>query len=74
MTASRRGPLGEPRRTRMLAATILGSGMAFLDGTVVNIALPHIGAEFGAGRGSAVDHQRLPAHARRPDPGGRLAR
>ncbi|MGB3437992.1 MAG: MFS transporter [Actinophytocola sp.] len=33
----------------VLAATILGSGMAFLDGTVVNIALPHIGAEFGAG-------------------------
>jgi EmrB/QacA subfamily drug resistance transporter len=33
----------------ILAATILGSGMAFLDGTVVNIALPHIGAEFDAG-------------------------
>ncbi|MDQ3785789.1 MAG: MFS transporter [Actinomycetota bacterium] len=33
----------------ILAATILGSGMAFLDGTVVNIALPHIGAEFEAG-------------------------
>jgi len=32
----------------VLAATILGSGMAFLDGTVVNIALPRIGEEFGA--------------------------
>ncbi|HYQ64537.1 MFS transporter, partial [Actinophytocola sp.] len=33
----------------ILAATILGSGMAFLDSTVVNIALPRIGEEFGAG-------------------------
>ncbi|MFL6123942.1 MFS transporter [Actinophytocola sp.] len=33
----------------VLAATILGSGMAFLDGTVVNIALPRIGDEFNAG-------------------------
>lgn len=32
----------------VLAATILGSGMAFLDGTVVNIALPRIGEEFDA--------------------------
>jgi len=27
----------------VLFATVLGSGMAFLDATVVNIALPHIG-------------------------------
>jgi EmrB/QacA subfamily drug resistance transporter len=32
-----------------LAATALGSGMAFLDSTVVNVALPTIAAEFGAG-------------------------
>ncbi|WP_051452322.1 DHA2 family efflux MFS transporter permease subunit [Actinospica robiniae] len=32
----------------VLVATILGSGMAFLDATVVNIALPHIGAQFHA--------------------------
>lgn len=32
----------------ILAATILGSGMAILDGTVVNVALPHIGTELGA--------------------------
>ena len=34
---------------RVLIATVLGSGMAFLDATVVNIALPHIGAQFHAG-------------------------
>lgn len=33
----------------MLTATILGSGMASLDGTVVNVALPRIGADLGAG-------------------------
>ena len=27
---------------------MLGSGMAFLDGTVVNVALPAIGKNFGA--------------------------
>jgi EmrB/QacA subfamily drug resistance transporter len=39
---------GTPAARGVLAATILGSGMAFLDGTVVNIALPRIGEEFGA--------------------------
>jgi EmrB/QacA subfamily drug resistance transporter len=33
----------------VLAATILGSGMAMLDGTVVNVALPRIGRDLGAG-------------------------
>ncbi len=32
----------------MLLATVLGSGMAMLDGTVVNIALPSIGRSLGA--------------------------
>ncbi|MEU6560334.1 MFS transporter [Nocardia nova] len=32
----------------VLLATVLGSGMAMLDATVVNVALPRIGAEFGA--------------------------
>ena len=32
----------------MLLATITGSGMAMLDATVVNIALPSIGREFSA--------------------------
>lgn len=33
----------------MLAATVLGSGMAFVDATVVNVALPRIGDALGAG-------------------------
>lgn len=33
----------------MLLATVLGSGIAFLDTTVVNVALPTIGQDLGAG-------------------------
>ncbi|HEY0167616.1 MAG TPA: DHA2 family efflux MFS transporter permease subunit [Jatrophihabitans sp.] len=33
----------------VLAATVLGSGMAALDATVVNVALPRIGADLDAG-------------------------
>jgi MFS family permease len=40
--------LGTARGRGVLATTILGSAMAFLDGTVVNIALPSIGRDFGA--------------------------
>ncbi|GAA4460934.1 MFS transporter [Phytohabitans houttuyneae] len=36
-----------PGRGALLAAT-LASGMAFLDGTIVNVALPHLGAELDA--------------------------
>ena len=32
----------------MLAATVLGAGVAFLDSTVVNVALPTIGKDFHA--------------------------
>ncbi|MDG4822360.1 MFS transporter [Asanoa sp. WMMD1127] len=32
----------------VLFATILASGIAFLDGTIVNVALPHIGADLGS--------------------------
>ncbi|QTE29472.1 MFS transporter [Pengzhenrongella sicca] len=39
---------GEPAGRWVLLATVLGSGMAFVDATVVNIALPHIGAELDA--------------------------
>jgi len=39
--ASRRGRI-------ILLATVLGSGMAFLDGTVINVALPTIGEDLGA--------------------------
>jgi len=31
-----------------LLAAVLASGMAFLDGTVVNVALPHLGTDLGA--------------------------
>jgi MFS family permease len=33
----------------VLLATVLGSGMAFLDSTVVNVALPTIGEDLDAG-------------------------
>jgi EmrB/QacA subfamily drug resistance transporter len=39
---------GTPVARGVLAATIIGSGMAFLDGTIVNVALPRIGEELGA--------------------------
>lgn len=36
------------RKPYALAATILGSSMAFIDGSVVNVALPAMQSEFGA--------------------------
>ncbi|TDD27076.1 DHA2 family efflux MFS transporter permease subunit [Kribbella turkmenica] len=39
---------GTSRARWVLAATALGSGMAFLDGTVVNVALPAMGEELDA--------------------------
>lgn len=41
--------LGSARGRWVLAATVGGSGMAFLDGTVVNVALPTIGRELDTG-------------------------
>ncbi|WP_447005356.1 hypothetical protein ACRAKI_02085 [Saccharothrix isguenensis] len=35
---------GTGRAKAVLATTILGSGMAMLDSTIVNVALPRIGA------------------------------
>ncbi|MFJ4987147.1 MFS transporter [Streptomyces sp. NPDC088732] len=40
--------LGEPAGRWVLVAVVLGSGMTFLDGTVVNVALPTIGRDLGA--------------------------
>lgn len=40
---------GEPGSRWVLAATVLGSGLALLDSTVVNLALPAIGRDLGAG-------------------------
>jgi EmrB/QacA subfamily drug resistance transporter len=41
--------LATPAGRWVLAATVLGSGMAFLDTTVVIVALPSIGRELGGG-------------------------
>jgi EmrB/QacA subfamily drug resistance transporter len=38
----------------VLAATILGSSMSFIDGTVVNVALPVLQRDFGASAGDAL--------------------
>jgi EmrB/QacA subfamily drug resistance transporter len=40
---------GSPHGRGVLLATIVASGMAFLDSTVVNVALPVIGRSLGAG-------------------------
>ena len=40
---------GTPQARWVLLATVLGSGIAFLDATVVNVALPTIGRELDAG-------------------------
>ncbi|MGH3873202.1 MAG: MFS transporter [Pseudonocardiaceae bacterium] len=44
--------MGTPAGRWVLLATIAGSGMAMLDATVVNIALPSIGRDLGAGFGT----------------------
>src|SRR5918997_146028 len=41
--------MGTPQGRWVLLATVLGSSLAMLDATVVNVALERIGAEFGAG-------------------------
>ncbi|MGI8681381.1 MAG: DHA2 family efflux MFS transporter permease subunit [Mycobacteriales bacterium] len=40
---------GSPAGRWILLATVLGSGVAFLDGTIVNVALPRIGTDLSAG-------------------------
>jgi EmrB/QacA subfamily drug resistance transporter len=40
--------LGTTAGRGLLLGTILGSSMALLDGTIVNVALPHIGRDLGA--------------------------
>src|SRR6202011_6270716 len=47
-------PCSKSRGSRVLAATILASSMAFIDGTVVNVALPALQANLNA---TAVDMQ-----------------
>src|SRR3979411_2746577 len=43
-----RVPCGTEARTWVLVATVLGSSMAFIDSTVVNVALPAIQSNFRA--------------------------
>ena len=43
--------MGTPAARWVLLATVLGSGVAFLDGTVVNVALPAIADDLDAGLG-----------------------
>ncbi len=45
-------PSEQRRRRFILIATIIGSSMAFVDGSVVNIALPTIGRDLHAGLGA----------------------
>lgn len=40
-----------PQGRWVVTATVLGSGIAFLDSTVVNVALPHIGEDLDTGVG-----------------------
>jgi EmrB/QacA subfamily drug resistance transporter len=40
---------GTPAGRWVITASVLGSGIAFLDGTVVNVALPAIGEDLGSG-------------------------
>jgi EmrB/QacA subfamily drug resistance transporter len=47
--APRRVPLASPGARWLIAAAVLGSGIAFLDSTVVNVALPTIGRDLRAG-------------------------
>src|SRR5207249_5046731 len=47
-SGSARVPCGEEARLWILAATILGSSLAFIDSTVVNVALPALQATFHA--------------------------
>src|SRR6202795_4386333 len=47
-SAGAKVPSGAAARTWILAATILGSSMAFIDSTVVNVALPALQATFHA--------------------------
>ena len=44
--------VGSPAGRWTIAASVLGSGMAMLDATVVGIALPQIGRDFHSGLAS----------------------
>ena len=54
LTSRASAPCAPASAPWVLAATIIGSAMAFIDGTVVNVALPQIQARLGA---TAIDAQ-----------------
>jgi len=59
-------PLSSPHPRATLAATILGSSLAFIDGSVVNVALPVLGRDLHAGASSlpwAINAYLLPVGA-----------
>lgn len=63
-TRARPGPTGHPRAT--LAATIVGSSVAFIDGSVVNVALDSLGRDLDASPASlawAINAYLLPLGA-----------
>ena len=64
--------------TGTLAATILGSSLAFIDGSVVNVGLPAIERDLASSGASGASigwlDQRLPAAARRAAPARRRRR
>lgn len=52
MTERRAGQVWTAEQRWTLVAAVLGSGMAFIDGTVVNVALNALQRDFGAGVGA----------------------
>ena len=67
--------LQSPQGKAVLVATILGSGMTFLDGTIVNVATKRIGQDFHASFGAlqwVLNGYMLAAG--QPHPAGRLVR
>ena len=59
--------MGTPAARWVLLATVLGSGVAFLDGTIVNVALPAIAdGSRREHRRAPVGGERLPRHASAP--------
>lgn len=48
MAAETQTPLASPAGRGIVLAAVLGSSVALLDGTVVNVALPHIGTDLGS--------------------------
>ena len=62
----------DPRRSACVWIAVLASFVAFLDGTVVNVALPAISRELGGGLDdAAVGGRRVPDHAQRAHPASR---